>query len=481
MTIAQVEVQTGMTRANIRFYESKGLITPRRAGNTYRDYSDEDMAALLKVKLLRQLHVSIEDIKKLQSGELELDKALSDQLRQLESDMEQMATAAEICRDIQVSHADYPGLDAPRYLSWIESAARNGAGFFSVKADELPKAAAPWRRFFARSLDVFIYTVIWIAICSLAFRVNPLSSGFVQLLNFLVPYILMLIAEPILLSTLGTTPGKWILGLVVRRADGNKLTYSSALDRILLVYQYGMGYVIIPFYNLYRLYVSYAACQKNEIPWDESYAYTLKNKKPVRIAAFILAYIAVYLLLLGVHLQAQMPRHRGDITAAEFTQNFNELMNYFDLYGGRHLDTSGKWVEDPFAGTVYLNLLGPEPSDFSIEEEHSVVTKISYTMTAGGDASPISLFYLDEHISVINIAIKSFVCAQRDVNFINQFSVIKPEVSAFINGFSYTRAGVTVTCTADYSGYEKARDDLLFPIENAQTYYHMTFTMEKTG
>ncbi len=481
MTIAQVEVLTGMTRANIRFYESKGLITPLRSGNTYRDYSDEDIAALLKIKLLRQLHVSIDDIKKLQSGELELDKALSDQLRQLESDMEQMATAAEICRDIQVSHADYPGLDAPRYLSWIESATRNGAGFFSVKADELPKAAAPWRRFFARSLDLLVYTVIWIAICSLAFRANPLSRGFVQLLNIIIPYVLMLIAEPILLSTLGTTPGKWIFGLVLRCADGSKLTYSSALDRILLVYQYGMGYVVIPFYDLYRLYFSYAACQKNEIPWDEPYAYTLKDKKPVRIAAFLLAYIAGYLLLLGVLMQAQMPRHRGDITAVEFTQNFNDLMNYLDLYGGRHLDTSGKWVEDPFSGTVYLNLLGPEPSDFSIEEENGVVTKISYTMTAGDDASPISPFYLDEHISVINIAIKSFVCAQRDVNCINQFSVIKPEASAFINGFSYTRAGVTITCTVDYSGYEKARDDLLYPIENAQTYYHMTFTMAKTG
>ena len=37
MTIQEVERQSGMTRANIRFYEEKGLLTPQRQPNGYRD------------------------------------------------------------------------------------------------------------------------------------------------------------------------------------------------------------------------------------------------------------------------------------------------------------------------------------------------------------------------------------------------------------------------------------------------------------
>ena len=37
MTIKDMEMQTGLARANIRYYEAEGLITPERAENGYRD------------------------------------------------------------------------------------------------------------------------------------------------------------------------------------------------------------------------------------------------------------------------------------------------------------------------------------------------------------------------------------------------------------------------------------------------------------
>ena len=37
MTIAELERRSGMTRANIRFYEGEGLISPARRENGYRD------------------------------------------------------------------------------------------------------------------------------------------------------------------------------------------------------------------------------------------------------------------------------------------------------------------------------------------------------------------------------------------------------------------------------------------------------------
>lgn len=56
MTIQEVEKLAGMTRANIRFYEKEGLITPERnEANNYRAYSNRDVEALRKIKYLRML------------------------------------------------------------------------------------------------------------------------------------------------------------------------------------------------------------------------------------------------------------------------------------------------------------------------------------------------------------------------------------------------------------------------------------------
>ena len=68
MTIKEIEDRTGLPRANIRFYESQGLIAPSRGENGYRDYSQEDCQTLLKIKLLRKLDCSLEDIRSPPSG-----------------------------------------------------------------------------------------------------------------------------------------------------------------------------------------------------------------------------------------------------------------------------------------------------------------------------------------------------------------------------------------------------------------------------
>ena len=66
MTIKEIEDRTGLPRANIRFYESQGLIAPSRGENGYRDYSQEDCQTLLKIKLLRKLDVPLEEIRRMQ-------------------------------------------------------------------------------------------------------------------------------------------------------------------------------------------------------------------------------------------------------------------------------------------------------------------------------------------------------------------------------------------------------------------------------
>ena len=66
MQILELESKTGLDRATIRHYEKEGLISPTRRENGYRDYTEENVNDLLKIKLLRQLGLSLDKIRRIQ-------------------------------------------------------------------------------------------------------------------------------------------------------------------------------------------------------------------------------------------------------------------------------------------------------------------------------------------------------------------------------------------------------------------------------
>ena len=62
MTIKEVEQILEVPRATIRFYEKEGLIDPKREGNRYRDYSEEDVEQLKRIIILRKAGLPLSDI-----------------------------------------------------------------------------------------------------------------------------------------------------------------------------------------------------------------------------------------------------------------------------------------------------------------------------------------------------------------------------------------------------------------------------------
>ena len=83
MTSKEMEARSGVPRANIRYYEAEGLLCPRREKNGYRDYSQNDLAVLEKIKLLRRLGVTIEELKALTAGTADLPAVLDRRLAEL--------------------------------------------------------------------------------------------------------------------------------------------------------------------------------------------------------------------------------------------------------------------------------------------------------------------------------------------------------------------------------------------------------------
>ena len=78
MNIKQAEQLSGVSRRNIRYYEQEGLITPsRNQENDYREYSQEDIEVLKRIRILRMVDMPLEQIASLLEGALPLNQAIN--------------------------------------------------------------------------------------------------------------------------------------------------------------------------------------------------------------------------------------------------------------------------------------------------------------------------------------------------------------------------------------------------------------------
>ena len=140
MKINQAAELAGITSKNIRFYEDQGLIAPARdAGNGYRDYSMEDVEQLYRIKLLRMLGISCENIRRLQSGELDFDKCMDDHIAELEktgSNIGHMKTMCKVLRDEADSLSE---VKASVYLERMEELEKGGAKFVNARMTDMRK------------------------------------------------------------------------------------------------------------------------------------------------------------------------------------------------------------------------------------------------------------------------------------------------------------------------------------------------------
>ena len=99
MKINQVAELAGITSKNIRFYEDQGLISPDRdPQNGYREYTLEDAEQLGRIRLLRQLGIPCDTIRRLQSGELDFDACMSEHMEKLDRKGRDLEHMKAICR-----------------------------------------------------------------------------------------------------------------------------------------------------------------------------------------------------------------------------------------------------------------------------------------------------------------------------------------------------------------------------------------------
>lgn len=140
MKINEVEKRVQITKKSIRFYEQEGLLHPERnKENGYRDYSEEDVEILLKIKFLRKLSLPIEEIKMLQSKKLTLEDALKRHLITLEREEKNLQKISELCRMISKEDVSYDTLDASACLERIGEMEQEGVRFMNVSEQDKKK------------------------------------------------------------------------------------------------------------------------------------------------------------------------------------------------------------------------------------------------------------------------------------------------------------------------------------------------------
>ncbi len=99
MTIKDVEKLTGLTAKSIRYYEDKGLLTvERNEENDYRSYSETEVNRLRKIKLLRYLEFSVEEVKNiLDTDSQTFEKVLREKADVYEDMRERCKDKKEMC------------------------------------------------------------------------------------------------------------------------------------------------------------------------------------------------------------------------------------------------------------------------------------------------------------------------------------------------------------------------------------------------
>lgn len=336
----------------------------------------------------------------------------------------------------------------------------------------------PWRRFFARMLDLSIYGIIWLGIFVLVFHANLTrrSSLGNNVLDIVASTLLMLFIEPLLLNMFKKTPGKAIFGIQIENPDGSRLSYSEGLTRTWGVISTGMGYGI-PIYNFICMWREYKNCMEREIqPWDDGICYRVKDTKWYRVIMYIAADMFCFGLLVLIFMAQVIPPNRGRLTIAEYAENYNYYLKYMGFHSEyASLSPLGTWQEEGSFETVSAER--PKPRfEYSLEDGY--VTGISFLAEENGTESRINTC----EVQMVAASL-SYAGAQRENGIFSKFPMqIVTEIAGHgTDRFDFTDAGIRFRGQTECLGFEKASFGRLIPVEGASRYYfRQEFSMDLT-
>ena len=164
-----------------------------------------------------------------------------------------------------------------------------------ISAEEQPEQIVikvrPWIRFLARAIDMWVF--------SFTFSIFTITLNIPEMLYTVLVTFVWIFVESILLSSWGTTLGKALLKVSIKKINGEKITFADALNRSFMVWWKGMG-IGFPFVTVVTQYISYEKLSNEGITdWDREGGFIVlhKNVSALRIIISILILVGLFLLL----------------------------------------------------------------------------------------------------------------------------------------------------------------------------------------
>lgn len=328
----------------------------------------------------------------------------------------------------------------------------------------------PWRRYFARTIDIQIYSIFIRIIFYFAFEINLKVVGISVWAVTILSCVLMLLIEPLLLRYLGTTPGKFILGLRLRNKKGKKLSYFDGFIRTWMILKMGYGFSI-PFYNLYRLYVSHKACSNNEVmDWDQDVSYELIDKKIIRGIGYVLCLSIVFTSTFFLQVRTSLPIYRGDITTTEYAINYGYFIDFFDFDYNSKLQPDGSWSEDETNLVIYLGGKPYVDQKFTNHNDHLRKVEITY------ESEEKLVFGISNQMFLAYLA---FAGSDKSISFNELYDErVISQLEHWTESYELQIGNIKITNEVEVEGYEVTKD-LLLGEEASQKKFLQIFSIEK--
>ena len=175
MKTHELEKELGISKHTIFYYEKEGIITPQRDDNGYRSYSQDDLQKLIMVKFLRNLNISIDDVKAILNNELDFKECLEINQNQKKK---QIKSLEEVKENIEMYVSkDLPMLPA---LQQIQREAKNYKLGYQKTTDtvslgrRLTKKLAI-RKFLYKFIPTFLIVLFFSAVIEESFLTRILS------------------------------------------------------------------------------------------------------------------------------------------------------------------------------------------------------------------------------------------------------------------------------------------------------------------
>jgi hypothetical protein len=161
----------------------------------------------------------------------------------------------------------------------------------------------PWVRYWARMFDITSFSLIAGLILGLL-APDFIARAEPTILGIILIFVWVFI-ESLLLSSFGTTPGKWLFNIKVRLKAERSIVYADALGRSIKVWWRGLG-AGVPLITLITALLAYKRLtQKGITSWDEEGGFFITHDTIgiLRILTAI-AYFVLLLALLGMGTKA---------------------------------------------------------------------------------------------------------------------------------------------------------------------------------